>query len=187
MTNNTITNELTGQSRVQTDHGDLDFGDLVVLIFDLVLLIYTGWRSFDFLSTTVPAGWQMLALVGLWGLDIGAIGSSLVWIFGSTEKYQDWTAMTFFVIDLFGVVLTSVTDSLMYGAKDGAMTSTLTGVATVGIPLIIVGNVVAGFVYHMTSPKTKARREARKKDAEYRIKMKEISDMERDLLHADRI
>ncbi len=187
MTNQTsLTDELTGNSStVQTDHGGLEFGDLIVLLLDLVLLIYTGWRSYDFLSTTVPNGYQMLALVGLWGLDIGAVAWSLVWVFGSTEKYQDWTSLGFFVIDLVGVVMTSLTDSLMYGAKGGTMTNSLTGIAVVVIPLVVVGNVIAGFIYHMTSPATRARREARKEAAQHKRNMDQVSKMERELLHAE--
>jgi len=185
--NNTIslTDELTGKSGVRTDHGGIDLGDIIVLLLDAVLLIYTAWRSYDFLSTTVPTGFEILGLVGLWGLDIGAIAWSLVWIFGSSTKYQDWTSMAFFIIDLTGVILTSITDSLMYGAKDGAMTNVLSGVATVAIPLIVVSNVVAGFIYHMTSPRTKAMREERAADAVHKEKMSEIAAMERDLLYAE--
>ena len=186
MSNNvSLTDELTGNTAIQTDHGELGFGDLVVLLLDAVLLIYTAWRSYDFLSTTVPNGFQMLALVGLWGLDIGALAWSLVWIFGSSETYQDWVSMAFFVIDLTGVVLTSLTDSLMYGAKGGAMTGTLEGVATVLIPLVVVGNVVAGFIYHFVSPQTKARRAQRKANAAHNQKMQEITSMERDLQYAE--
>jgi hypothetical protein len=183
--NDSITNELTGETGIETDHGALGFGDLVVLILDAVLLIYTAWRSYDFLTTTIPSGFQMLAIVGLWGLDIGAVGWSLVWIFGSTSQYQDWSAMSFFVIDLLGVILTSLTDSLMYGAKGGTMTTMLTGVAIVVIPLVVVGNILGGFIYHMTSPETKARREERKAKAEHKRKMLEVSVMERDLIYAE--
>ncbi len=180
-----LTDELTGRTGIQTDHGNFDIGDLIVILLDAVLLIYTAWRSYDFLSTTVPTGFEILGLVGLWGLDIGAIAWSLVWIFGSSTKYQDWTSMSFFIIDLVGVILTSITDSLMYGAKDGVMTSMLSGIATVAIPLVVVSNVVAGFIYHMTSPATKARREERKADAVHKAKMSEITAMERDLLYAE--
>lgn len=186
MSNTTsLTDELTGKTGIQTDHGGIDIGDLIVILLDAVLLIYTAWRSYDFLSTTVPTGFEILGLIGLWGLDIGAVGWSLVWIFGSSSKYQDWTSMALFLIDLVGVILTSITDSLMYGAENSAMTEMLTGITSVAIPLVIVGNVVAGFIYHMTSPATKARRETRKADEAHRDKMSEITAMERDLLYAE--
>ena len=185
MSDNSITNELTGKNGIQTDHGGIGIGDIIVLLLDAVLLIYTAWRSYDFLTTTVPDGFQILALIGLWGLDIGAIAWSLVWIFGSTAKFQDWTAMSFWVIDLVGVFLTSITDSLMYGAKDGVLTTTLMSIAMVAIPLVVFGNVLAGFIFHMTSPATKARRSARKALAEHNAKMEEIAAMERDLVYAE--
>jgi len=185
--NNTssLTDELTGRTGIQTDHGGIGIGDLLVLGLDAVLLIYTAFRSYDFLSTTVPTGFEILGLIGLWGLDIGAVAWSLVWIFGSSSKYQDWISMAFFLVDLAGVILTSVTDSLMYGNKGSAITGMLTGITSVAIPLVVVGNVVAGFIYHMTSPETKARREKRKAEAAHKEKMIEISAMERDLLYAE--
>ena len=186
MSNTTsLTNELTGGTGIQTDHGGIGIGDLLVLGLDAVLLIYTAFRSYDFLSTTVPTGFEILGLIGLWGLDIGAVAWSLVWIFGSSSKYQDWISMAFFLVDLVGVILTSVTDSLMYGDKGSEMTGMLTGITSVAIPLVVVGNVVAGFIYHMTSPETKARREKRKAEAAHKEKMIEISAMERDLQYAE--
>jgi|GEM_PF-1103957 len=182
---NSLTDELTGRTGIQTDHGGIGIGDLLVLGLDAVLLIYTAFRSYDFLSTTVPTGFEILGLIGLWGLDIGAVAWSLVWIFGSSSKYQDWISMAFFLVDLAGVILTSVTDSLMYGNKGSAITGMLTGITSVAIPLVVVGNVVAGFIYHMTSPETKARREKRKAEAAHKEKMIEISAMERDLLYAE--
>ena len=112
------------------------------------------------------------------------MGWSLVWVFGSTTKYQDWTAITFFVVDLSGVVLTSLTDSLMYSKKD-AMSDALSGIAMVIVPLVIVANVVAGFIYHMASPATKARRANRKADAEHNRKMGDLTQMGRDLTYAE--
>ena len=185
MSEQTLANELTGGSAIQTDHGGIGFGDIIVLMLDAVLLVYTAWRSFDFLTTTVPDGFQILALIGLWGLDIGAVAWSLVWIFGSSARYQDWVSMAFFLIDLTGVFLTSITDSLMYGSKDGAMTAVLIGITTVAVPVVVFANVAAGFIYHMTSPETKSRRSDRKAKAEHSEKMSDIRKMERDLVYAE--
>jgi|GEM_PF-2066220 len=179
-----LTDELTGKG-IQTDHGGLTFTDLAVLLLDAVLFIYTAWRSYHFLSNSVPDDMQIMALVGLWGLDIGMIIWSLVWIFGSTEKYQDWIAMSFFLIDMTGVVLTSLTDSLMFSNPNNAMTEMLQGIAAPAIPLIVVANVVAGFIYHMTAPSTRARRDARRAEADYRRKMEEIAKEQRDLAYAE--
>lgn len=182
-TNNMI-DTLLGRD-INTDHGGLSLGDVIVLILDAVLLIYTGWRSYDFLTTSVPEGFELLALVGLWGLDIGAVAWSLVWIFGSSTKYQDWVAMFFFVFDLLGVILTSLADSLMYGQADGELSKMIGGIAVVAVPLIVVANAVAGFIYHMTSPQTKQRRATRRAENEYQEKMAEVAKLERDLQYAE--
>ena len=181
---NTLIDSLLGRN-IETDHDGLNLGDVIVLILDMVLLIYTGWRSYDFLTTSVPEGYELLALVGLWGLDIGAVAWSLVWIFGSATKYQDWTSMFFFVFDLIGVILTSLTDSLMYGRADSALSTMLTGIAIVVVPLIVVANAVAGFIYHMTSPQTKMRRAKRRAENEYYEKMQEIRKLEREMHYSE--
>jgi len=180
---NSMIDALLGHD-IQTDHGGLTLGDVVVLLLDIVLLIYTGWRSYDFLTTSVPQGYEILALVGLWGLDIGAVAWSLVWIFGSASKYQDWVSMFFFVFDLVGVVLTSLTDSLLYGQAD-ELSAMLKDIAVVVVPLIVVANVVAGFIYHLASPQTRERRAKRKAEHDYRAKMMQIAAMERDLAYAE--
>lgn len=184
---NSLTDELTGTNIIQTDHDGFTFTDLAVLLLDAVLFIYTAWRSYHFLSSSVPDDMAIMAMIGLWGLDIGMIIWSLVWIFGSTEKYQDWTAMAFFLIDLAGVVLTSLTDSLLFSDPDGSMTAMLQGIAAPAIPLIVVANVIAGFIYHMTSPQTRARRDARRAAAEYRRKMENITKEKRDLVYAENL
>ncbi len=167
--------ELTGDTLggIQTDHGGITFADVIVLLLDLVLLIYTGWRSYDFLTTTVPSGMEILALVGLWGLDIGAVAWSLVWVFGSTGKFQNWVSISMFLIDLVGVGLTGLTDSLMYG-NEGVMVGALSSMTRVAVPIVLFINVVAGFIFHMTSPQTRERRKLREMQAEHAEKMREV-------------
>ena len=138
-----------------TDHGGFNFGDLLILLFDGILLIYTGWRSFDLLSGTVPSGWEVMAFIGLLALDIGAVIWSYIWIFNSTTKWQDRIAMIFFVIDMSGVALTSITDSLMYGDEEGVMLAMLEPMTMVIIPIIIIANVIAGIVYHQLEAKAR--------------------------------
>src|SRR5258708_5600054 len=160
----------------QEDHGGFNIGDLVVIILDLVLLIYTGYRSWHFLSGSVSIDFQILSLVCLWGLDIGMVASSLVWIFGSATRFQNWASMGLFVIDMIGMFLTSIVDTLAYGNGD-ALPPIMKSVAWYGIPIIIGLNVLAGFVYHMTSPSTRKRRAERAQDEEM-SKQQERGDLE---------
>jgi len=160
----------------QEDHGGFNIGDLVVIILDLVLLIYTGYRSWHFLSGSVTDEFQILAIVGLWGLDIGMVAWSLVWIFGSATRFQNWASMGLFVIDMIGMFLTSIVDTLAYGNGE-ALPPVMKSVAWFGIPIIIGLNVLAGFVYHMTSPDTRKRRAMRAQDEEM-SKQQEKGDLE---------
>ena len=153
----------------EDDHGGFNLGDLIVIVLDLVLLIYTGYRSWHFLSGSVTDGFQILAIVGLWGLDIGMVAWSLVWMFGSATKFQNWASMSLFVIDLGGVFLTSIVDTLAYGNGADALPPIMQSIVWFGIPIIIGLNVLAGFVYHMTSPKTRRMRAERAQDEELSI------------------
>jgi len=149
----------------EEDHGGFNLGDLIVILLDLVLLIYTGYRSWHFLSGSVASEFQILAIIGLWGLDIGMVAWSLVWIFGSATRFQNWASMGLFVVDMIGVFLTSIVDTLAYGNGD-ALPAVMKSLAWYGIPIIIGLNVLAGFIYHMTSPSTRKRRAERAQDEE---------------------
>ena len=186
MTTKTLIDSLRGED-IKTDHGGVNAGDIMVLILDIVLLVYTGWRSYDFLTTSVPSGMEMIAMVGLWGLDIGAVIWSVVWIFGSSTKYQDAVAMGFFIFDLLGVILTSTADALMYGgaSHNEVLSKTIGSIAVVAVPLVVVLNVVAGFIYHMTSPQTTERRARRKADHAHNVEMAESDELSRQVLRLE--
>ena len=167
-----------------TDHGSFNFGDLLILLFDGILLMYTGWRSFDLLSGTVPTGWEIMAFIGLLALDIGAVLWSYIWIFNSSTDWQDRIAMIFFVIDMSGVALTSITDSLMYGDEEGVILAMLEPITMIIIPIIIIANVIAGIVYHLTSDDTRSRRNQRKMEGRANREKQRQQDEELQLHYA---
>jgi len=160
----------------EEDHGGFNLGDLIVILLDLVLLIYTGYRSWHFLSGSVAGDFQILAIIGLWGLDIGMVAWSLVWIFGSATRFQNWASMGLFVVDMIGVFLTSIVDTLAYGNGE-ALPPVMKSLAWYGIPIIIGLNVLAGFIYHMTSPSTRKRRAERAQDEDL-TRQQEKGDLE---------
>jgi len=157
---------------------------LLILLFDGILLIYTGWRSFDLLSGTVPSGWEVMAFIGLLALDIGAVLWSYIWMFNSTTEWQDRIAMIFFVIDMSGVALTSITDSLLYGDEESVMLAMLEPITMVIIPIIIISNVIAGIAYHLTSAETRTRRTQRQLEAKARDEEQRQNDEELQLHYA---
>ncbi len=151
----------------ETDHGKMNFGDYTVLLLDLGLLLYTGWRSWDLLSRSVPDGWMVLAIAGLFGLDIGLVLWSLAWIYGSTTREQDWITGAMWLMDAVGVVLTGLADSLLYspqGTLADGLRATLMTVAWFGVPIIVAVNMLMGLVYHIfVSPQAHLRRMERRK------------------------
>lgn len=149
---------------LRTDHGGINMGDILVLILSAVLLLYTGYRSWHFLSSSIDDEFQILALVGLWGIDVGMIFWACVWIFGSSSPGQDGVSMTMWIVDVIAMVLTSVIDTIMY-ADGSTIPEIVKTIAWYGVPLIIVGNVTMAIIYHFTAPSTKHRRQQRKLDA----------------------
>lgn len=150
---------------VQTDHGGINGADVIVLIVDAILLLYTGYRSWHFLDGTfagtgTASEYAILAIIGLIGLDIGAVAWSLVWMFGSSTKWQDACAMTMFIVDVIGMTLTSMVDSLAGASAETPFL--LKTAALYGVPAIILLNVIVGVVYHMVSPSTQLGRELRR-------------------------
>ena len=151
---------------IKTDHGGVTFGDVVVIGLDIFLLIFTTFRSYDLLIRSVPTGWELMAYFGLLGLDGGMIVWSLAWIFGSTNRYQDWLTFGMWLIDAIGMFLTGVADTLLYAPdmqNAKAMHDTIMVIAWYGLPVIIAVNALAGVVYHFTSDATSIRREERRK------------------------
>lgn len=148
---------------VKTDHGGFGIGDLVVIALGLVLLCYTGYRTWHVLSTTVVTDAEVIAVLGLWGLDIGAVAWSVVWIFGSTTFMQNVVSISMWVIDLIGMIGTSLVDTL---TPVGKMPEGMATIIFYAVTFIIAGNVIVGFVYHMTSPHTRKVRAERKMQEE---------------------
>lgn len=147
------------KAAIKTDHGGFGLGDLIVVVLGVVLLIYTGYRTWHVLSTTVPTDAEVISVLGLWGLDIGAVAWSLVWIFGSTTWMQNVVSISMWVVDLLGMIGTSLVDTL---APVGKLPANMATIIYYGVVLVIAGNVVVGFVYHMTSPHTRRVRRERK-------------------------
>lgn len=145
----------------ETDHGGWSMGDALVLILDAVLLVYSGYWSWHFMQAPLPESDKVLALVGLWGLDVGAVFWSLVWIFGSTTRGQDAVSMVMWIIDLLGMTVTSFVGFIGLSPVAGQ-----SDISRWVVSAIIMLNIVTGFVYHMTSPQTAAARKQRKMRAE---------------------
>lgn len=155
---------------VKTDHGKFNSADLLIIILNILLFGYTAYRSFRFLQSTFAGNdttgeFTVAAIIALVGLDVAAVAWSLVWMFGSTTKWQDLVALVMFIVSLVGMVLTSMTDTL---AGESNVPPALKFSAYYGVPAIILLNVAAGIMYHMISPQVSLGRKERRMKADTR-------------------
>ena len=140
---NTLTNDLLA-SDWDDDKDGLQFSDIVLYVYDAILLIYTGWRSYDLISGTVPSGWEVMGFIALLALDIGSIIWTYLWMKNASNRWQNNIAKTMFWLNMGGIALIFIT-SLSYGDAGS--------VVVVLLPLLIFVNVVAGIVYHEVGDK----------------------------------
>lgn len=148
------------KSSSKTNHDRFTAGDLLSLVMGGFLLLFTVYFTWDFLNRSMPAEYKVLAVAGLWGLDIGVIFWTLVFIFGSTAKWQDFTSLCMLALDYIGVALCTIVGFLAGRGSDiPVLIQTITLYGVVGIILI---NVLASILYHLASPQTAYMRERRK-------------------------
>jgi hypothetical protein len=153
---------------VKTDHGRFNGADLLIVVINLLLFAYTAYRSWRFLNgtfagTDTTGEFTIMAIIGLVGLDIAAVAWSIVWMFGSTTKWQDTVSLVMFVVSVIGMILTSMVDTLN---GEGTTPEVLKIAAFYGVPAIILMNVTAGIVYHMISPQVSLSRKERRMRSE---------------------
>ena len=148
----------------KTDSGP-KIDSIVIWLLGGVLLIYTGWRSFDLLSNSVPDDWKIIAFVGLFGLDFGLIGWALAYAKGATTSTQKMLAKTFIVVDALGVLISGLADSLMYNESGDAIYQTFEPIVMFLIPIIIMGNAFATLAYKLADEQIIEDR--KKRDREY--------------------
>lgn len=130
-------------------------------LLGLGLLGFTIWRSWDFLSNTMPSDWTIISVMGLFGLDIGAVIWDNVYANHATNDRQESLASGLFLLDLSGMIVTAVVDSLLY-SKGVVMPDILKTVAFWVVPLIVVINVAGYFYYRRMDERAEGERQNRK-------------------------
>ena len=141
----------------------------------VLLLVVTGYRSWHFLTTSLPHEYQIIAYAGLFGLDIGALIWAYAWMRAATNTKQDEIALVMFVVDVLGMLATSLADTLLY--QQGVqveMPEAFKIAALWGVPIIIASNAVAAVLYHMASESTALHRRMRRDQAELNALRAEI-------------
>lgn len=126
-------------------------GDILLLVIGGLLLAYTAFRSVSILRGTLPQDAQILAYIGLAGLDGGLLGWTLYLRHSARGDVQRAVAMFMVVVELAGVSLTSIGDSLMHTAGAQMPEYILTAVVW-GVPGIIALNIISITVVHLSDP-----------------------------------
>ncbi|MGB8647272.1 MAG: hypothetical protein WCF84_18685 [Anaerolineae bacterium] len=134
------------------DDGD-DSGETGLLKFmALALLVFTAFKTWDWLSNALPGQWKILGLVGIVAFDGGVIIWSGAWKKARSKKQltiSEWM----FVADFIGVALAFLGDSSFRSEQGAFLPAEFTNVISWGIPLVLLANVAAYYQYSKASPK----------------------------------
>jgi len=115
------------------------------------------------------------------------IAWALVWMFGSTTRFQDWISLSMWSIDALGVLLAVLADTFLYtpAGQDGSVIQLIQTLVWWAVPILAVFNGVMGIVYHLTHPHVERRRKERRLQQEIaQLRMRGEYDLRRQELEA---
>jgi hypothetical protein len=160
-----MSSEIKTSLEQDSHEGGIRIGKLLLLGFTGLLLIVTSFKTWDFVSLSMPTTWgvfgQIVAVFALVSLDFGTIIWLYLWIKTSATVSQDMLEMAMFIVDGAGVLAANVLDSAIY---DKAMQLPLEfeQIGRWVIPAIIVVNALAGIVWHALDATVGVDRELRR-------------------------
>jgi hypothetical protein len=135
--------------------------NIPIMILGGLLLVYTAYRSYNFISMTLPADKQVLALFGLMALDGGLIFWFATYLFFQMGTAQRWIALCMMAVDFSGAVITFVADTFYTGGQLG-LVQMMADATITSIVLALCGyialNVAMAGVYHIVDPKARQKR-----------------------------
>lgn len=130
----------------------------LVLLVAGALMIYSGARTFDLLSQTLPRGQEVLAFLALLAFDGGLIAWLAVFMFGAHGGAQRAIAMLMILVCLTGIVIGFGGDTLLTASKNGLIADVNIGMtALILTTLIIAANITATVFFHVLSPENQKR------------------------------
>lgn len=130
----------------------------LVLLVAGALMIYSGARTFDLLSQTLPKGQEVLAFLALLAFDGGLIAWLAVFMFGAHGGAQRAIAMLMILVCLTGIVIGFGGDTLLTASRNGLIADVNIGMtALILTTLIIAANITATVFFHVLSPENQKR------------------------------
>lgn len=126
----------------------------IIRCYALVLLAYTGWRTYDFMVQQLPAGDTsgILAILFLFTTEVGLALWHEISINHCSTKEQYYTAVGLTWIDFLGSLLAGLADMILrqtfYGSYE--IPPILAYVLLYGLPAIVALN-VAGVLFYLAN------------------------------------
>lgn len=123
---------------------------IILYIYSVVLLGYTGWRTYDFMYMQLPtdgAVRYVLPLLFLFATEIGLLLWHYVLNHAITTRYQHRIVMALVIVDFFGSLTAGVADMILRQTfiVGYIVPPLLVEVLIYGMPSIVAMN-VAGFL-----------------------------------------
>jgi hypothetical protein len=130
-------------------------GGILVLLVGAGLMIYSMARTFHLLSSTLPAGQEILAVIALLGFDLGLVAWLITFLKGAEGGLQRAIAALMVVVNLCAVIIGFMGDTLLTAGDNGliaALGASERQTIVVATAAMIAANIAAVVFFHMASP-----------------------------------
>ena len=130
-------------------------GTILVLIVAGALMLYSASRTMHLLTATLPAGQEILGAIALAAFDIGLVAWLIVFLRGAEGALQRGISLLMVIVDLCGVVIGFMGDTLLTSGQTGLLAAMAEGDKQTIIMLtagVIAINIAGTIFYHMADP-----------------------------------
>ena len=154
--------------------------NVILLTLGCALLIYSGFRGYDFISTTMPAGSQLIALFFLFATEGGIVAWLLQTLYGSRGFVQRTIAISMTIVDMFASFGLFTADTLFRSGQSGisvVMTEEDIRNTLIAMSVVVLLNVAAIIATHLFDPESiKRSKEQDAEDAIHEATLRHIAE-----------
>ena len=152
----------------------------IVRIYALILLGYTGWRTYDFMASQLPsdqASSQVIALLFLFATEVGLVLWHEVSLNHSSTREQSYLSQALTWADLTGSLGAGVADMIMRQTFSASyqIPPLLAQLLIYGLPLVVVLNVAGVLIYLSNDSETQIERA--KKELRFEVTRQAIKEL----------
>ena len=134
---------------------------LLINLLKISLLAFTGFRTYHFLTTTLPSDAFIVAIFGLAAIDLGVVLWESYYNHGALSAEQETIAGGMIILDLIGMACAFAGDVLLI-RTDVVAPTWLPTVALFGVIGVVIGNVVGGVGVSVFDPEARIARARRR-------------------------